>query len=83
MAQRLPLGTPYELLGGTTVRSTFLVAALAVGVLAACQKTGEGEYEVERPTFGTTTDTVRTPDVDVGTKKDTLVVDRPTVRVDP
>jgi hypothetical protein len=26
---------------------------------------------------------VRTPDVDVGTTKDTLVVERPTVNVDP
>lgn len=56
-------------------------AALAVVVLTGCQKTGENEYQVERPTFGTTTDTVRTPDVDVGTTKDTLVVERPTVDV--
>lgn len=63
------------------MRAIVMSAALAVVVLTGCQKTGENEYEVERPTFGTTTDTVRTPDVDVGTTKDTLVVERPTVDV--
>lgn len=63
------------------MRAIVMGAALAVVVLTGCQKTGENEYQVERPTFGTTTDTVRTPDVDVGTTKDTLVVERPTVDV--
>jgi hypothetical protein len=65
------------------MRATILLAALAIGLISGCKKTGEGEYEVERPTIGTTTDTMRTPDVDVGTTKDTLVVERPTVNVDP
>ncbi len=46
---------------------------------AACTKTGEGEYEVERPVVGTTTDTVLTPSVDV--KMDTATVRVPDVDV--
>jgi hypothetical protein len=66
------------------VRTVSLVALAAVAItLAGCKKTAEGEYEVERPTIGTTTDTVRTPDVDVGSTTDTLVVKRPTVEVKP
>ena len=59
----------------------------------ACRKTGEGEYEVERPVVGTETDTVNTPSVQVGTQKDTIDVPTvgtekrevtvPTVDVDP
>jgi hypothetical protein len=66
------------------VRTIALVALTATAItLAGCKKTAEGEYEVERPTVGTTTDTVRTPDVDVGTTTDTLVVKRPTLEVKP
>ncbi len=66
------------------MRTVSLVALAAVAItLAGCKKTAEGEYEVERPTIGTTTDTVRTPDVDVGSTTDTLVVKRPTVEVKP
>ena len=51
------------------------VAGLAALVaVAGCQKTGERESEVEKPVIGTETDTVRTPDVDVGMKKDTINV---------
>jgi hypothetical protein len=69
-----------------------LVVALAFSaVIGACKKTGEGEYQVEKPVVGTQTDTVHTPSVEVGTKtdtlntptvgttKDTLIVNRPTV----
>lgn len=58
---------------------TLMAFAAAAITLAGCKKTGEGEYEVERPTVGTTTDTVHTPEVDLGTTTDTLVVKRPTV----
>lgn len=66
------------------MRSSILALTLAVGVAltASCRKTGEGEYEVERPVVGTTTDTVQTPSVDVGTQQDTVVVTTPTVDVD-
>lgn len=47
---------------------------LAAASLAACEKTGEGEYEVERPVMGTVTDTVKTPTVDVGTDTATIKV---------
>lgn len=47
---------------------------LAAASLAACEKTGEGEYEVERPVVGTVTDTVKTPTVDVGTDTATIKV---------
>jgi hypothetical protein len=65
------------------------IVVLAALVLVSCKKTGENEYEVERP--GLVTDTVTTPDVDVGSKvdtlsvpvvgtqKDTIIVDKPVV----
>ena len=55
----------------------FAVALTAVATLGACKKTGEGEYQVEKPVVGTTTDTVHTPSVDVGTRSDTITT--PTV----
>jgi hypothetical protein len=60
---------------------TLLVVTLAAATLMACRKTGENEYEVDKPVIGTEKDTVRTPDVDVGTTEDTIVVKRPTVDV--
>ena len=56
---------------------------LAAGIAAlvatgACRKTGEGEYEVQKPTVGTTTDTVHTPSVETGTVKDTISVPKVT-----
>jgi hypothetical protein len=49
------------------------MAALAsLAMLGACKKTGEGQYEVDKPVVGTVKDTVTTPSVDVGTKKDTI-----------
>ena len=62
---------------------TLLALSAAAITLASCKKTGEGDLEVERPTVGTTTDTIRVPEVDVGTTTDTLVVKRPTVEVKP
>lgn len=63
------------------------ILVLAVFALAACTKTGENEYEVERP--GLVTDTVTTPELTtkldtlgvpvVGTEKDTIIVDKPVV----
>jgi hypothetical protein len=52
---------------------------MAVVAIAGCKKTGEGEYQVEKPVVGTVTDTVNTPSVDVG--KDTVAVTVPTVDV--
>jgi hypothetical protein len=71
-----------------TVRTLALLGLAAAAItLASCKKTGEGEYEVERPTMevdvGRTADTIRTPDVDVGTTTDTLVVKRPTIETNP
>ena len=60
-------------------RVAIAVALAAVALLGACKKTGEGEYEVQRPTIGTTTDTVHTPSVEVGT--DTHTVTTPKVEV--
>jgi hypothetical protein len=50
-----------------------ILAALAV---VACKKTADSEYEVVRP--GLVVDTVKTPNVDVGTKTDSVTV--PVVR---
>jgi hypothetical protein len=60
-----------------------MILAVGVALTASCRKTGEGEYEVERPVVGTETDTVQTPSVDVGTQKDTIEITTPTVDVDP
>jgi len=63
------------------------ILILAALTLAACNKTGENEYEVERP--GLVVDTVRTPEfgtkIDtlsvpvIGTQKDTIIVDKPVI----
>ena len=74
-----------------TLTATIMFGGAAL--LAGCEKTGEGEYEVQRPVVGVETDTVNTPSVDVGTTKDTISVPKveteerevelPTVDVDP
>jgi hypothetical protein len=46
----------------------------AVCMLGGCKKTGEGQYEVQKPVVGTETDTVNTPSVETGTVKDTVTV---------
>jgi len=52
-----------------------LAAAIAALVAtSACKKTGEGEYQVEKPVIGTETDTVNTPSVETGTVTDTISV---------
>lgn len=58
---------------------TIAIALVAATSMAACKKTGEGEYEVQKPVIGTTTDTVHTPSVEVGT--DTHTVTTPKVEV--
>ena len=77
------------------MRNIFMLTTLALS-LAGCTKTGDGEYEVDRPVVGsekdtiivdkpvvgTTKDTIRTPTIDVGTTEDTIIVKRPTVDVD-
>jgi hypothetical protein len=60
---------------------TLAVAFAALFTLSACKKTGEGQYEVQKPVVGTETDTVNTPSVETGTVKDTIEVTRPTVDV--
>lgn len=56
---------------------TLAVAIAALWTLSACKKTGEGQYEVQKPVIGTETDTIHTPTVETGTVKDTINV--PTV----
>ena len=61
------------------VRKLTLAAGIAALIVTgACKKTGEGEYEVQKPTVGTTTDTVHTPTIETGTVKDTLNVPKVT-----
>jgi len=48
-------------------------AVLAVSV-TACKKTGDGQYEVEKPVVGTVTDTVHTPTVDAHMDSTKVVV---------
>lgn len=51
---------------------TLVTALVAVSTLAACEKTGEGEFKVQTPDVDVSSDTstVQTPSVDVG--KDTV-----------
>jgi hypothetical protein len=78
------------------VRKLAVVAAvMAVVSISACKKTGDGEYQVEKPVVGTQTDTIHTPTVDVGVdtakvkvptvqvKTDTAKIKVPTVKVNP
>lgn len=76
------------------MRKLFLVTAAAglVGVMA-CERTNDGQYEVDRPVVGVERDTVTFPQVETGTVTDTVEVptirmeerevERPTVRTDP
>ena len=57
------------------MRKLAIVAAvMAVVSVSACKKTGEGEYQIEKPVVGTQTDTIHTPTVDVGTQTTTVAV---------
>ena len=57
------------------MRNLTLALVLAgVWTLSGCKKTGNGEYEVQKPVVGTETDTVNTPTVETGTVKDTITV---------
>lgn len=63
------------------MRKVAVVAAvLAVVSISACKKTGEGQYQVEKPVIGTQTDTIHTPTIDVGTQTTTVAV--PKVKMD-
>jgi hypothetical protein len=55
-------------------KATLAVTFAALCFLSACKKTGEGQYEVQKPVVGTETDTVNTPSVETGTAKDTITV---------
>ena len=96
MARRLPcfaLHPTHHLKEATVRKLAFALTIAAATTLGACQKTGEGEFQVKTPDVDVSTDTttIRTPSVDVGSKvdtintpvvgttKDTLIVDRPTV----
>jgi hypothetical protein len=80
MLPGLPANTPS---GGRLVRKLAAVAAaLAVVSISACKKTGDGEYQVEKPVVGTQTDTIHTPTVDVGTQTTTVAVPKVEVKKD-
>ena len=68
--------------GGIVRRKLAVAAFAAVALLAACKKTGEGEYQVKTPDVDVSTDTttIKTPDVDV--TKDTVNVVTPKVGLD-
>ena len=63
-------------------RIAIAVTLVALTSLAACKKTGEGEYEVQKPVIGTQTDTVHTPSVEVGTDTHTVAVPKVDVNKD-
>lgn len=57
-------------------------ALAAMCALSACKKTGEGQYEVQKPVVGTQTDTVNTPSVDVSSETTSVTVPKVDVRKD-
>jgi hypothetical protein len=67
-----------------------LAAAALIVAVAGCKKTGDGEYEVQKPVVGTVPETVHTPTVGmdstevvvpkVKVEKDTVTVKTPTVK---
>lgn len=59
-----------------------VAAIMAVVSISACKKTGDGEYQVEKPVVGTQTDTIHTPTVDVGTQTTTVAVPKVEVKKD-
>ncbi|MBA3467514.1 MAG: hypothetical protein H0T21_08895 [Gemmatimonadaceae bacterium] len=59
-----------------------VAAIVAVVSISACKKTGEGEYQVEKPVVGTQTDTINTPSIDVGTDSATVNVPKVEVKTD-
>ena len=61
-------------------KAAVVAAVLAVVSISACKKTGEGEYQVEKPVVGTQTDTIHTPTIQVGTETTTVAV--PKVKMD-
>jgi hypothetical protein len=63
-------------------RIAIAVTLVALTSLAACKKTGEGEYEVQKPVIGTQTDTVHTPSVEVGTDTTNVVTPKVEVKKD-
>lgn len=62
-------------------KSALTLAIAALTAVAACQKTGENEFQVETPDVDVNRDTttIRTPDVDI--VKDTAKVTVPNVDV--
>ena len=71
-----------SLIGRSLVQKlTLAIAIAALVTIGACKKTGEGQYEVQKPVVGTETDTVNTPSIETGTVKDTVTITRPTVDV--
>lgn len=59
-----------------------VAAVMAVVSVSACKKTGEGQYEVQKPVVGTQTDTVTTPTMSVGTESATVNVPKVEVKKD-
>ena len=61
---------------------TIATAMALAAVVGACKKTSNGDVEVQRPTIGTTTDTIHTPTVEVGKDTHTVVTPKVEVRKD-
>jgi len=67
-----------------------LLSVVSMLALAACKKTGDNEYEVQKPVIGTVPETVTTPRVEmdsakvvvpkVEVKKDTVTIKKPVIK---
>ena len=58
-------------------------AVAALFTLGACKDAGENQVEIERPTVGTTKDTIRTPDMPDSVVIPTVEIGRDTVPTRP
>jgi len=69
------------------MRKTLLALTIAAtATLGACSRESDGDVQVRTPDVDVSTDTTTItppamPDVDVGMKQDTMIVNRPTVDV--
>ena len=72
---------------------TLLIVGLLATAATACKKTGDNQYEVQKPVLGTVRETVTTPSVSISTEtkkvevpkvemgKDTVTVKTPKIDI--
>lgn len=64
------------------MKKLLIAGSMLALATVACKKTGEGEYEVQKPVVGTVTDTVHTPVVETHIDSTTVAVPKVEVHKD-